>query len=359
MKGNIFKFNLKLCFLFLNKKYKFYMHTRAFEKRYKNVNKDLFNLTIDKLHIDKYVQRWSSFGVKVEIDTFLLCYNLSGKIDYNIVPENIFASIIEPGLNKYALKESSFLAIKNMYEKWFKCNQYFPKSYFHKIDNIFYDSKFNIIENIDYFIENNSIEFPIVCKPSLGTAGGDGILFLKNMNDLKSSLNTYNHLVFQEKIIQNRDIELIHSGISSIRTCLYRDKTGAFKILNNSIRFGVNGSLDNVSAGGISCNIDENGKLNQYAVGKYCDKYTYHPNSEINFSEIIIPSYSKLSEVAIKIANEIPLCNLVSLDMCLDANNEWRCLEINLYNQTIRFAQYAGKSFFGKYTDEVIERVIK
>lgn len=359
MGSGFLRSNLKCVFLFLNKKYKFHIHTLAFKKRYKKVNKDLFKSSIDKAHIDKYVERWSVFGVKVEVNTFLLSYNLSGKIDYNIVPENLFVSIIEPGLNKYALRESSFLAIKNIYEKWFECNQYFPKSYFHKIDNIFYDSKFNVIENIDYFIESNLINYPIVCKPSLGTAGGDGILFLKNINDLKNSLNTSSHLVFQEKIIQNAKIESIHSGISSIRTCLYRDKTGIFKILNHSIRFGVNGSLDNVSAGGISCNIEANGKLNHYAVGKYCDKYTYHPNSEINFSDIVIPNYSELSEVAIKIANEIPLCNLVSLDMCLDVNDEWRCLEINLYNQTIRFAQYAGKSFFGKYTDEVIERVLK
>ncbi|MCK4081108.1 sugar-transfer associated ATP-grasp domain-containing protein [Acinetobacter radioresistens] len=358
MKNNFVKSNLKSVFLFLNKKYKFYMHTRAFMKRYKNINKDLFKVSLERKYVDMYIKKWGIFGTKVEIDTFLLCYNLSGKIDYNIVPENIFVSIIEPGLNKYTVKESSFLAVKNIYEKWFRCNRYFPKSYFHKIDNVFYDNNYKIIEDIDNFIKNSVINYPIVCKPSLGTAGGAGILFLKDLKELKESLNVYSNLIFQEKITQHKKIELIHSGISSIRTCLYRDKSGNFKVLNNSIRFGVNGSLDNVSAGGISCNIDKDGKLNYYAVSKYCDKYIYHPNSKISFSDIVIPNYSKLSEVAIEIANEIPLCNLVSLDMCLDSNNEWRCLEINLSSQTIRFAQYAGKGFFGNYTEEVIERVL-
>jgi len=116
--------------------------------------------------------------------------------------------------------------------------------------------------------------------------------------------------------------------------------------------------LDNETGGGIVCNIDENGVLNKYAVNKYCNKYLMHPNSGVIFEGIKIPFFNQLIELSEKIANEIPLCNLVSLDMCLDAENKWRCIEVNLEGQTIRFSQYAGKSFFGKYTDEVLERVL-
>ncbi|WP_180002633.1 MULTISPECIES: sugar-transfer associated ATP-grasp domain-containing protein [Acinetobacter] len=350
---------LKEILFFVEKKYLFYVHTKAFQERYMKVNQELFVNKLSKKDIDAYIRKWSCFGVKVEINTFLLCYNLSGKLDYNIVPENIFASFIEPSLNKYALKESSFLAIKNIYEKWFKVSEFFPKSYFHKIDNIYYDRDFNIITNIDNFIDQLDIVFPIVCKPSLGTAGGDGVYFLKSKADIRQALNRYSHLVFQEKIYQNSYIDKIHSGISSIRSCLYRDDTGKFKILNNSIRFGINGGLDNVSAGGLSCKIDSNGRLNSYAISKYCEKYSFHPNSNIYFSDIVIPCYSDLLKSVEKISNEIPLCNLISLDMCLDINNNWRCLEINLYNQTIRFAQYAGEGFFNEYTDDLIKRVVE
>ena len=73
---------------------------------------------------------------------------------------------------------------------------------------------------------------------------------------------------------------------------------------------------------------------------------------------IKIPFYNELLLTAKSVADELLLCNLVSLDMCLDENNSWRCLEANLRGQTIRFAQYAGKGFFGEFTDEVISRCV-
>lgn len=193
------------------------------------------------------------------------------------------------------------------------------------------------------------------CKLSIGIAGGIGI---KAINNLKEVLSTYENLACQEKIIQSKLIDRINPGINSIRTCLYRTRSGKFKVLNNSIRFGVAGSLDNETAGGLVCNIGNNGYLNTYAVKKYCEKHKIHPDSKVSFSDIVIPFYDNLFQVAEMIANQIPLCNLVSLDMCLDINNNWRCIEINLAEQTIRFAQYAGVGFFGDYTDEVIKGVL-
>lgn len=337
-------------------KYKFHSQTKAFEKRYKNIDQSLFKNNLDKKVINTYKERWKPLGVKVEIDTFILCYNLSNKIDYNIIPENIFSAIIEPYLNRH--KELSFISIKNIYEKWFNDKDLFPRSYLHKIDNIYYDEQFNIIEDVKDFIYNQNLVYPIICKPSMGTSGGVGVKIINNLKELEGSLDSYENLVYQEKILQNELIDQINPGMNSIRTCLFRNKNGKFKVLNNSIRFGVDGSLDNETAGGIVCNINEMGRLNTYAVTKYCEKYINHPNSKMVFSEISIPFYEGLAEVAESIANEIPLCNLVSLDMCLDINNKWRCIEINLAGQTIRFAQYAGISFFEDYTDEVINKVL-
>ncbi len=350
--------NFKNILSFFKDKYTLFARTSAFKKRYKNIDHSLFNKTLDQNHIDNYTKRWSIFGSKVETETFLLCYNLSGIIDYDIVPENFFAAIIEPKLNKYKGKQLSFLAVKNIYSKWFTDGNVFPKTYLNKIDGFYYDKELKLINNIDKYLEQENFVYPLVCKPSLGTAGGVGVKILKNLRDVKKNLDYYENLVFQEKIQQNIILEKINPGMNSIRTCLYRTSSGKFKVINNSIRFGVDGGMDNETAGGLVCNINEDGTLNNYAVKKYCEKFLFHPNSNIKFSEIVLPNYDELSKVAEKIANQIPLCNLVSLDMCLDSNNQWRCLEINLTSQTIRFAQYAGKPFFGEYTDEVINRIV-
>ena len=354
----IFMSNFKNILRLLKYKYALFSQTSAFKKRYKNIDQSLFNKTLDQNHLDNYIKKWSVFGSKVETDTFLLCYNLSGIIDYNIIPENFFAAIIEPKLNKYKGKQLSFLAVKNIYSKWFSEDNIFPKTYFNKIDGIYYDDQLKIIDNINIYLENFNLVYPLVCKPSLGSAGGVGVKVLKNLEEVKSNLNYYDNLVFQEKIKQNEFLEKINPGMNSIRTCLYRRNNGKFKVINNSIRFGVDGGMDNETAGGLVCNINEDGTLNKYAVKKYCEKFLCHPNSKMNFSGITIPNYNELAEVAENIANQIPLSNLVSLDMCLDSNNQWRCLEINLASQTIRFAQYAGKSFFGEFTDEIINKVV-
>lgn len=330
----------------------------AFNLRYRHIDRKLFKKTLSNKVINSYRKKWACFGYPVEIKTFLLSYNLSGIIDLNIVPENIFAAVIEPHINYYKDKQLSLISTKNFYEKWFGNKDTFPQSYFHKIDGIFFDSNLNIINDFDSYINDISLNYPLICKPSLGTGGGEGVRLIYSLKELKESLSSYRNLVIQERISQNAYLDKINPGINSIRTCLYRDLDGDFKVLNNSIRFGVDGSLDNASAGGIVCNIKEDGYLNSYAVSKYCDVYTEHPNSKAVFADIKIPNYDDLTVVATKIANQIPLCNLVSLDMCLDINNNWRCIEVNLDNQTIRFSQYAGKGFFGKYTDEVIMRVL-
>lgn len=349
---------LKIRILSLLLSYRYYLSTRAFNRRYKKVDSILFSNTLESKTLKKYKARWSKFGLKVETDTFLLCYNLSGKVDYNIVPENIFAVIIEPSLNKYKGKELSFIALKNIYEKWFEENTLFPKSYLHKIDDVYYDESINIIDDVEAYLKDKKISYPIICKPSLGSAGGLGVKVINNLGELKSNLNNYSNLIFQEKIEQHISLSSINPGLNTIRACLYRASDGRFKSINNSIRFGVDGSLDNLKDGGVACNIGKDGRLHHYAVKMYCEKVICHPNSKVEFSKFTVPHYQKLIEITEKISNKIPLCNLVSLDMSLDSNGNWRCIEINLNSQTIRFAQYAGVSFFGKYTDEVINKVV-
>lgn len=200
----------------------------------------------------------------------------------------------------------------------------------------------------------------MILKPSKDTFGGAGVSKIKSKKELFEKINKYDHVVCQELIIQNEYLsEINNSSVNSVRSCLYRDSSGSFKVLNNSMRFGINGGLDNETSGGIVCNINDDGQLNGYALDKYANKFSEHPNSHKKFNSIKVPFYDELNIISVEIANQVPLCNLISLDMCLDNQNNWRCLEMNLGGQTIRFAQYAGKGFFGNYTDEVIERTSK
>lgn len=338
---------------YLYGKYRLYRITKAFRDRYTKIDSRLFVRTLDDGTISTYREKWKSLGAAVEIDTLQLCRNLSGRIDYNIVPENLFAYAIEPCLNPH--RELSFFALKNVYEEWF--GNVFPRPYFHKIDGVYYDGNFNIFGGAEDLLKNAELAYPLLVKPSKDTHGGVGVRVVSDACELRNSINDYRYLIGQEVIEQDEYLNRIHPRINSVRACLYRTKGGTFAVLNCAIRFGVDGGLDNATAGGIVCHIHPTGKLNEYAVNRFGVKYFKHPNSLIPFSHVSLPQYEELQQVAQGIANRIPLCNLVSLDMCLDRGTGWRCLEINVRAQTIRFAQYAGVGFFGEYTDEVIQRV--
>ncbi|MGJ1509307.1 sugar-transfer associated ATP-grasp domain-containing protein [Sphingobacterium siyangense] len=335
-------------------RYYFYIVSKNWRTRYKNVDRKLFSLKVDADTLRQYKKKWSKFGLKVETETFQLCYNLSGKKNLGIVPENIFAAILEKRINRH--KETSFFGLKNVYNKWYT-DGIFPFAYFHKISGIYYDSKFNIIEDIYKYIGDSNFDYPIIVKPSKDTYGGVGVRVINSTNELFMMLNEFDYFVCQEKIIQNKFLsEINNSSLNTIRVCLLRRKDGEFETINSSIRFGINGGLDNETSGGIVCSIDNYGFLNEYAVDKFANKYLKHPNSNYIFKNLQIPFYYDLLSQSKKIANALLLCDLVSLDMSLDCADSWRCIEINVSGQTIRFAQYAGKPFFGEYTEEIIAK---
>ena len=96
--------------------------------------------------------------------------------------------------------------------------------------------------------------------------------------------------------------------------------------------------------------------MNEYAVDKYGKKFLKHPNSNIVFNEYPpLPEYEQMSTVALNVAKKIPYARLASLDLALDSENCWKVIEVGVEHQTIRFAQYAGKPFFGAFTNEVLD----
>lgn len=338
--------------------WKFFSVYYSFHRRYKTIyNNGEFKVKkLNRAEKKEYIDYWSKISPLVNIKTVEVSKSLTGSYNKFIIPEEFYALYFEPFLNKRS--DIVFMENKNFYNKWFD-GEYFPKDYFHKIDNFYYDGKLNRIENIDDYIDSCDLKFPIVLKPSVDSFGGRNVYFIENKDDLRKIHNGFKNLVVQEKIKQSPLMNKFNAeSINTLRVCLIKID-GEFEILNVSLRMGKDGSLDNETAGGIVCNIDSNGRLNSYAVDKYCKKFFKHPNTNIVFSDEDIPLYSDLLYSSKSIAEKIFNADLISLDMCLDFNNEWRCIELNLFGQTIRFSQYAGNPFFSIYTDRIVQNFIK
>lgn len=304
----------------------------------------------------EYLLFWGKVAPCISLKTVEISKSLSGKYNKYIVPEEFYSLYFETYFNSD--KNVSFLQNKSIYNKWFE-KEFFPIDYFHKIDNVYYTYNFQIIDDISNFIDKNLNNYPMVLKPNKDSYGGANVFFVKDQDELKELIINFKDIVVQEKINQSFLLnEFNEESVNTVRVCLYKDEHGLIHVLNTSLRMGKDGSLDNETAGGIVCNIKSTGFLNAYAVDKFAIKYFQHPNSGYTFENKEFPFYKELHECSKKIASQIMGVQLISLDMALDSNNEWRCIEINLFGQTIRFAQYAGEPFFGSLTEQIVNKIV-
>lgn len=305
----------------------------------------------------KHLNQWKRLRNDVSLDTLRICYNISGKANPDIIPEEVFVSEIENHLNIYYI--APFLSIKNIYNRWFP-EEYFPKVFIHNIDGAFYDGFYNLIDNNKLRNIVGLMKFPVVIKPSLFSGGGRNVFFPNDLKELEINMRSIKrNFVIQELIQQDEFFRKFNpQGLNTIRACLYRSPISEkVHFLNAALRMGKGGSLDNETAGGLVCYINRDGTLNNYAVDKYGGKFIEHLDTGIKFcKEQKITDFDKMVNVAKKIAADLYFTRLSSLDMCMDRNGAWRVIEINLMGQqTIRFSQYAGEPFFGPFTQEVIE----
>lgn len=341
-------------YLFLSVHSAFYKHHKRVCRgaHYKKIA-----LTADEKR--EYRDYWKRISPTVSIKTVEIAKSLSGVFDKHIVPEEFYALYVEPYLNDN--KNLTFYENKIIYSKWFD-EGIFPKVFFYKFSNNYYTGKFKIINDIEKFIDDHLTErsFPIVIKPNQGTFGGKDVNFVNNKAATKAMIKKYPNLIVEQKLAQSDQLNLFHKGsINSVRVSLYRDDAGVIRVLNTNLRMGKNGSLDNEGSGGIACHIQPNGVLNDYAIDKYANKYTQHPNSNFVFKNQVLPRYNALLDLSQHIASEVIGARIVGLDMVLDASQTWRCIELSLFGLTIKPAQYSGVPFLGKFTDEIVNNLIR
>ena len=78
----------------------------------------------------------------------------------------------------------------------------------------------------------------------------------------------------------------------------------------------------------------------------------------LGFESLTIPNYDRVMKFVFDLHRRLPYFDLVGWDIALDVNNEPVFIEMNLTAES-GFAQMNGGPLFGKYLDEVMERVSK
>jgi len=302
----------------------------------------------------EHLRIWRPLRRDVSLNTLRACYNMSGIADPEIMPEELYTSEVEASLNRYDF--SYFLSNKNFLSRWLPADLS-PEVYLHNIDGEFYSGGYELLTPAEVGQVLNQIEYPVVIKPSMG-AGGRDVNFPSDRRRLEELMRGRRNFVVQRKLRQHPFFSRFYDRcLNTVRVCLYKS-FGDDKIyfLNAAMRMGKGGSLDNLNAGGIVRFIHEDGTLNALALDNWGEKFQRHPDSGVDFTKRErLPKYEELKELSVRLAREVYLCRLVSFDFCMDEAGDWRVVEINLRNQTIQMAQYAGRPFFKPFTGEVIE----
>ena len=129
--------------------------------------------------------------------------------------------------------------------------------------------------------------------------------------------------------------------------------------LSSIIRIGASGSnIDNASAGGIFCGINNDGYLKNIAYNDYGDIFRVHPTTNAVFSEHYIPKYTELVALSERLHNRlVDFSKLISWDFAIDESGEPILIEVNATRGGISFHQMCNGPLFGNLTNEVIKDV--
>lgn len=301
-------------------------------------------------------EMWEPFFRRFDDSTLQICHAISGKGDPGIIPEEVFQADIEPSLNSHP--EAHFLANKSLYSHWFD-GGLFPENLLHNIDGEVIDKDYRSVsdEKLEDIVQ--TFEYPVIMKPNLDSWGGNKIRFIENYDSLLRNMKDEKNFVVQEKIIQHELLSRLHPpSLNTVRVYLYKSiKDNVTHIVNIAQRMGNGGALDNVASGGLVSLVNEDGKMHGYALDRYGEKYETHPVTGLKFNQDL-PEFEKMKSLAIHIASNMFQLRVVGLDLCYDSKGHWKVIEINTKGHSIRFAQYAGKPFFGPLTEEVINYCI-
>ena len=293
--------------------------------------------------IKKY---WKKYTKDFDMSFHKYYISRTGQFDVRYIPDDLYAGYIDRYLNNREIE--SGIADKNyfdMYLKGFKM----PKTYLHLINGCFLDANYHIIDvekAINILLQYKSF----IVKPSMVSYGGKNVCFFENYkyDDIKKYLENLqeNNLIFQETIRQHKNISILHP-----------DSVNTIRIMTLIIRLGVGKSkVDNASAGGIYCGINEKGNLTNFAYDSNGNRYKKHPDG-MEFNKCNLPFMDKVKELVKMAAQRFPHFRCIGWDIAIDENGEPLIIEANLTMSSLDVVQTVGGPLFGKYTDEVLEEV--
>lgn len=347
----------------------------AHKKLYKkiaNCNLDVYNTNTSKEGETLWKKKWSVLDSNISPLSYRIFSEYIGE-DINILPCEVCATYIEPILNP--IEYRAIYSDKNAFDQLFGIENTCG-TILRRINGKYYDSNYNIIENIAESILHilNTGQDKIIVKPSVDSNSGQGVQMLIRKEDKwytrdKEEPVTVDfinrlgdNLILQPYFEQSDFLKQFNpTSVNTLRIFAYRSvKDGNIYIPNAIIRIGGNGSIiDNAHGGGRFVGLTQDGKTMNTTCDFLGNRKAIHNSIDFSKNQYAVPNYDKVIDFVKEQSKRITQHHLLAWDICLDKNNNPKILEINVYGFSSWFFQFTSGTTFGKYTDEIIDYVKK
>lgn len=328
-------------------------YASLYQMRYKLLIKEDRLTNNEKDEIRKY---WKKFDVKVNLEWHKWYYSRNGIKDVRYIPEDIFYTKIESYYNNTELYKA--YSDKAMYNIWFK-DAKLPNTIGKNVNGIFYDDDFTILSR-EQLVEKCLLQKQIIIKPSLESGAGKGIIVLENTELMVKHVNEAldmmgKNFVIQVFLEQHENLKSLNpTSVNTIRMLTFLHENEVV-VLSAHIRIGTNNSTNDHN--GIICGIDDNGVLKDVAyIYKKGLLVTTHPQG-YNFKNVIVPSFNKIKEIAIKEHQKFGHFKVISWDFAVDKNENPILIEFNLKWQGLNHHQLTAGPLFGNKTEQVLSEI--
>lgn len=323
------------------------------KKCLKNVS--IKNTDIDQQYKDKVLPFWSKYGIKPKKMWYRLFADKYGNVDPRYIPDDIWFSDIIPKFCKIEFLQA--YEDKCMYHVHFP-NLKKPETVIKRVNGIFYDENLNLLSK-ELVLKLCMKENNLIFKPSIGSGKGKKIqVYRKNEITYENILQTINSLgdnfIVQKIVKQHEVLEQLHKdSLNTIRVLSFFFKRKVY-ILSSILRVGVgNSRIDNVSAGGLQCEIRENGELAEYAYGVDRKKYKCHPEGAV-FGNIQLPGYQAVLNLVRKEHTKLPYFQIIGWDFAIGEDEEPIFIEFNVCPWQ---NQMTCGPTFGNMTEKILDEV--
>jgi hypothetical protein len=298
------------------------------------------------------------FHIRLSAHEFYL--EKTGVFDPRFIPDSVHFRIIDRYLNNWAA--AKWIDNKCYYPRIFSgCKM--PEILAYRLNGFWYDGM-GYGENKEVIMEKVLASGSCFVKKATDSYGGKGVFFFdcktKNKKDFEELINSITSDIVIQKTLEQSSImsKLNPSSVNTIRIITLLKKNGTVKPYSTIVRMGVGGSkVDNASSGGITCGVNDDGRLKAVAYNVKGECFKEHPDTHQKFGEIVIQCYEKCKELVVGLHPQIPHFRLVSWDLAIDQDNEPVLIEANLCDGEIDFHQLNNGPLFKEDTKAILDEV--